>query len=90
MLNVETATIRPITKKSVVCWILSAEKRPVFMDLQSVTENSLPAARPIARAADSVSRIVSSLISITLAAPSIRASCRRTSRSRNTSSASDS
>ena len=74
MLKVDTATINPITKKSVICWILSAENRPVFKDLQSVTENSLPAAIPMARAADSVSRIVSSLISMTFASPSIRAS----------------
>ena len=38
MLNVETATIRPMTRKSVVCWISRAEKRPAFMDRQSETE----------------------------------------------------
>ena len=37
-LKVETATIRPMTRKSVVCWIASAEKRPPFIDRQSDTE----------------------------------------------------
>jgi lipoprotein-releasing system permease protein len=38
MLKVETATIRPIRRKSVVCWITSAEKSPPFMERQSDTE----------------------------------------------------
>ena len=38
MLKVETATISPITRKSVVCWIASAEKRPPFIERQSDTE----------------------------------------------------
>ncbi len=37
-LKVETATIRPITRKRVVCWIASAAKRPPFMERQSETE----------------------------------------------------
>ncbi len=37
-LNVETATIRPMTRKSVVCWMARAAKRPPFMERQSETE----------------------------------------------------
>ena len=37
-LNVDTATIRPMSRKSVVCWMTSAEKSPPFIERQSDTE----------------------------------------------------
>ena len=73
-LNVETMTIRPMTRKRVVCWMARAEKRPLFILLQSVTAKPGPAAFSIARVAPSVSRIVSSLISTTSASASSRQS----------------
>ena len=81
-LNVETATIRPITRKSVVCWTRSAAKRPPFIERVSATEKPSPAA-----SADRGERRrrgpsgPSSPISMTLALPGIRESACSASRS---------